>query len=71
MGKDLENQIPLTNYNIKNGSTIHLVALPADIMIIFVHLEAMGEISVEVDGDDTLEIVKLKIWDEIGIAPEE
>lgn len=64
--QQLEDHRTLAYYNIQMKSILHLELLPIGMMLIYINIVFLREISLEVKSSDTVEYIKTIIEDKIG-----
>ena len=69
-GKQLEDRRTLSDYNIKNKSSIHLMILHHRKMQIFVNSGTDQTITLEIKPSSTIKDIKVKIAETEGISPD-
>ena len=70
-GVQLEKSLTLSQYNIQEQTTIHLVPQFSDHFLVHVKICSERVISLQVSPIHTIENVKLMIWHRLGLLPNE
>ena len=70
-GKDLEDQYTLSNYNIQNESTLHMLLRVRDGMPIFVKTLTGKTLTIKVEPSDTILVLKEMIQEKEGFPADQ